>query len=95
MAHALVLGPVLLAALGSLAAAPEPVFAVFPTQNRVGDAPAGAAVDEALRRELGRLGRIADPGKTRDALRRLRLRNGERAATATCGSGSDSEPATS
>ncbi len=85
MAHALVLGPVLLAIVGHVApaAAPEPVFAVFPTQNRVGDAPAGAAVDEALRRELGRLGRIVDPGKTRDALRRLRLRNGERAATTT------------
>jgi TolB-like protein len=85
VAHRIVLGPVLVAALASRApaAAAEPVFAVFPTQNRVGDVPAGAAVDEALRRELGRLGRLVDPGKTRDALRHLRLRNGERTPTTT------------
>jgi hypothetical protein len=85
VAHALVLGPVLLAALGQAApaAAPERVFAVFPTQNREGDVAAGAAVDEALRQELGRLGPIVDTARTRDALRRLRLRNGERAPTTT------------
>jgi hypothetical protein len=49
-------------------------------QNRVGDSAAAAAVDEALRGELGRLGRLVGPDETRDALRRLRIRNGDRAA---------------
>jgi len=75
---ALVLGPLLLAALGPQApAAPGGVLAVFPTQNRVGDLAAAAAVDEALRRELGRFGRLVGAEDTRDALRRLRLRNSE------------------
>ena len=84
MASTLVLGQLLLAALGplALAASPGAVLAVFPTQNRVGDLEAAAAVDDALRRELGRFGRLVGPEDTRDALRRLRLRNGERAPTA-------------
>jgi TolB-like protein len=77
-----VLGHVLLAALLPLAPASpaEGVFAVFPVQNRVGDREAGGAVDGALRLELGRLGPLVGPDETRDALRRLRLRNGEHAA---------------
>ena len=53
-------------------------IALFPVQDRPGDAAAAAAVDAALRGELGRLGRLVDPGETRDALRRLRIRNGDR-----------------
>ena len=68
-----------LAAPGALAAE-GPAIALFPVQNRTGDAGAAAAVDEALRRELGRLGRLVGPAETRDALRRLRIRNGDRVA---------------
>jgi hypothetical protein len=55
-------------------------IALFPVQNRAGDAAAGAAVDASLRGDLGRLGRLVGPGETRDALRRLRIRNGDRVA---------------
>jgi hypothetical protein len=79
----------LLAVAGLLAAAERDVpgttqggrvIAVFPTQNRAGDTSAAGTVEEALRVELGRLGRLVGPGETRDALRRLRIRNGDRAA---------------
>jgi hypothetical protein len=65
---------------GGAASAEGRAIAVFPVQNRAGDSAAVAAVDEALRRELARLGRLVGPDETRDALRRLRVRNGDRAA---------------
>ena len=55
-------------------------IALFPVQNRAGDSAAALAVDEALRTELARLGRLVSPDETRGALRRLRIRNGDRAA---------------
>lgn len=82
---ALVLAPVLLATpstglgQGALAADGRSI-ALFPVQDRVGDSAAVAAIDLALRGELGRLGRLVGPGETRDALRRLRIRNGDRVA---------------
>jgi TolB-like protein len=53
-------------------------IALFPVQDRPGDGAAAAAVDTALRGELDGLGRLVDPDDTRDALRRLRIRNGDR-----------------
>jgi hypothetical protein len=71
-----------LGALGALGApaADERAIAVFPVQNRAGDSSAAAAVDEALRAELARRGPLVEPEETRDALRQLRIRNGDRAA---------------
>ncbi len=63
---------------GGTAAADARAVALFPVQDRAGDPAAAAAVGEALRSELGRLGRLVGPGETRDALRRLRIRNGDR-----------------
>jgi TolB-like protein len=85
LTSALVLAHVLLAtpsaALGGgTLAADGRAIALFPVQNRAGDSAAAAAVDESLRSELGRLGRLVGPGETRDALRRLRIRNGDRVA---------------
>lgn len=80
---ALILGHLALALAASAAAAdaPEsPVIAVFPAQNRAGDSPAALAVDRALHMELSRHARVIDPESTRSALRRLRIRNGDRAA---------------
>jgi hypothetical protein len=82
---ALVIAPVLLAAPSAVLGAGAPVadaraIALFPVQDRAGDSAAAAAVGEALRSELGRLGRLVGPGETRDALRRLRIRNGDRVA---------------
>ena len=79
------LAPVLLAAPstglgGRTLAADGRSIALFPVQDRVGDSAAAAAIDLALRGELGRLGRLVGPGETRDALRRLRIRNGDRVA---------------
>jgi len=68
------------AALGGTPATAGRAIALFPVQDRAGDSAAAAAVDEALRSELGRLGRLVGPSETRDALRRLRIRNGDRVA---------------
>ena len=62
------------------AAADGRAIALFPVQDRPGDPAAAAAIDEALRGEMGRLGRLVGPVETRDALRRLRIRNGDRVA---------------
>lgn len=56
------------------------VIGFLALQDRTGDAAGAAAVGEALRAELGRRGRLVDPDETRDALRRLRIRNGDRVA---------------
>lgn len=75
------LGLALPLACATAARASEPLaVAVFPPQDRVGDAPAAAAFEQALRFELRRFGRLADSETTRDALRSLRLRNGDDAA---------------
>jgi hypothetical protein len=68
------------AAGGAAFAADLRAIALLPVQDRPGDPGAAAAVDAALRGELGRLGRLVGPGETRDALRRLRIRNGDRVA---------------
>jgi hypothetical protein len=65
---------------GGTPAAAGRAIALFPVQDRAGDSGAAAAVDEALRSELSRHGRLVGPGETRDALRRLRIRNGDRVA---------------
>jgi len=57
-------------------------IALFPTQNRAGDAAGTAALDQALRFELSRFGRLVASGTTRDAVRRFRLRQGDRATPA-------------
>jgi TolB-like protein len=82
---ALVLAPAIVAApsaalRGGALAAEERAIALFPVQDRAGDSEGAAAVEEALRSELGRVGRLVGPTETRDALRRLRIRNGDRAA---------------
>lgn len=77
LTHVLLAAPS--AALRGAAPADGRAIALFPVQNRTGDAAAAAAVETSLRGELGRLGRLVGPGETRDALRRLRMRNGDRA----------------
>lgn len=75
----------LLAALPPGAARPgsgESVIAAFAVQDRSGDSGAAAVLDEALRLELGERGRLVGREETRDAQRRLRLRNGDRAPAA-------------
>ena len=57
-------------------------IAVFPIQNRAGDSAATRVLDRALWLELNQWGRVIEPQTTRDSLRRLRLRNGDRAAPA-------------
>jgi hypothetical protein len=77
----LLVAPLAAAGAGAPGQAPsDRVVALFPTQNRAGDASATAAVDEALRRELSRLGGVVGEEETRNALRRRRIRNGDRAA---------------
>lgn len=79
--RAILAGQMILAAAAGPAAAGDPrAIAVFPAQNRTGDAAAAVVVDEALRAELAGRGRLVGPDETRDALRRLRIRNGDRAA---------------
>jgi len=80
---ALIFGPLLVFAFGLAPVGAEgTAIALFPTQNRAGDSAAVAVVDQTLRDELSRLGRLIGPEQTRDALRRLRIRNGDRAAPA-------------
>lgn len=57
----------------------EPTVVLLPVQNRVGDRAAAEAVESTLRLELDEWGRVLAPQPTRDALRRLRIRNGDRA----------------
>lgn len=57
-------------------------IALFPPQNRAGDSAASTIVGQALFAELSERGRMVGPKITRDALRRLRVRNGDRAAPA-------------
>jgi TolB-like protein len=57
-------------------------IALFPPQNRAGDSAAASVLEQALRAELGQFGRIVDPEASRNALRRVRVRNGDRAAPA-------------
>jgi hypothetical protein len=80
--------PALLVAAGALLVAggparglsePRPVATVLPIQNRAGDQGVGAAVEQALRKELSRHAELVDPGRTRAALRRLRIRDGDAA----------------
>jgi TolB-like protein len=79
LVHLLVplLGPLFLA--GSAGAI---VIALFPIQNSAGDSAAAATADQILRFELSNYGSLVGPERTRDALRRLRLRNGDHAAPA-------------
>jgi hypothetical protein len=82
---ALIYGHALLAVLafaGGAGAAETPAIALFPPQNRAGDSAASFLLDQTLRAELGQRGRMIGPEPTRNALRRLRVRNGDRAAPA-------------
>jgi TolB-like protein len=79
----LILGFTFLAALGPLiggARIEGAGIALFPTQNRAGDSPAAAALDRTLRFELSNYGHMIGPERTRDALRQLRIRNGDLAS---------------
>ena len=58
-----------------MSSAGQTAIAVLPPQDRVGSGPAVEAMSRTLDAELGRYGRVLAPGPTRDALRRLRLRN--------------------
>ena len=69
----------LAAGTGLRAEGRELSIAVLGIQDRAGDAAAVAVVDRTLRSELGGLGRVLDARATRDAQRRLRLRNVDRA----------------
>jgi len=63
---------------GAQAAAPAGevrAVALLPVQDRAGDQRAALAVEHALRRELALSTRVLDAEGTRDALRRLRMRN--------------------
>jgi TolB-like protein len=76
------LTPLVVALLGPVPAgadAAEPTTVLLPIQNRAGDQAAAQAVERTLRLALGVRGRLVDPEPTRDALRRLRIRNGDRA----------------
>ena len=79
LAHVLVAAPSAVLG-GDTLVADGRAIALFPVQDRAGDSAAVAVVDEALRSELGRRGRLVGPSETRDALRRLRIRNGDRVA---------------
>jgi TolB-like protein len=72
----------LLASAETPAATDGTVIALFPAQNRAGDSSAARALDRALWLELNQWGQMVEPGPTRDVLRRLRVRNGDRAAPA-------------
>jgi TolB-like protein len=67
---------------GEASAAAERTIALLSPQDRVGDALAVSALDQTLRFELSRLGRLVGPEPTRNARRRLRLRNADSAAPA-------------
>lgn len=58
------------------------VIALFGVQNAAGDTEAANTVDQSLRFELTKYGSLVGPERTRDALRRLRIRSGDRAAPA-------------
>jgi len=80
---ALILAGLLLAVRGFAAEAPGDLsIALFPPQNRAGDSAASEVVGRTLFAELGQRGRMVGPKETRNALRRLRVRNGDRAAPA-------------
>jgi TolB-like protein len=70
----------LVASLVGVAPAPAEVIAMLPVQNRAGDRPATSAVTVALRSELESRGEVVTESTTRDALRRLRVRNGDAAS---------------
>lgn len=57
-------------------------IALLAVQNAAGDLEAASAIDQTLRFELSRFGSLLGPERTRDALRRLRIRSGDRAAPA-------------
>ena len=83
--RALILAGLLFAAQGSILGADSPeglTIALFPPQNRAGDSAATYIVGHALFAELSQHGRLIGPDETRNALRRLRVRNGDRAAPA-------------
>lgn len=65
--------------LGASAPASARTIALLVVQNPAGDGPAARAVTEALLEELPRHGELADAAATRNALRRLRIRNGDAA----------------
>jgi TolB-like protein len=58
------------------------VIALFSVQNAAGDSGAASAADQILQFELSKYGSLVGPERTRDALRRLRIRSGDRAAPA-------------
>jgi TolB-like protein len=60
----------------------DPAIALFPPQNRAGDSAAASVLEQTLRAELGQIGSMIGPEATRNALRRVRVRNGDRAAPA-------------
>lgn len=66
--------------LGSGADASE--IALFTVQNAAGDSAAVSTVDLTLRFELSKYGSLVSPDKTRDTLRRLRIRAGDHAPPA-------------
>jgi hypothetical protein len=70
---------VLLAAGPGRAETGAPTLALFPAQNPAGNSTAAAALERALWLEVSQWGRPVEPRDTRDALRRLRLRNGDQA----------------
>jgi len=80
-----IIGHIALAVLAASLAGAEtatPCIALFPTQNRAGDSAAAEGLDRALWLELSQWGQVIEAGATRDALRRLRLRNGDHADAA-------------
>lgn len=81
----LILGHLLVPLLGFLClegSAGARVIALFPIQNPAGDSEAASTADRSLRFELSNYGLLVGPERTRDALRRLRIRSGDHAAPA-------------
>lgn len=67
----------LVALMAGATAASGSVVLLYPVQDRTGDSRAAAALSAALYDQLYALGELVDAGRTRDSLRRLRLRNGD------------------
>jgi len=65
-------------ALLPVRAAPDrPVAVILPLRDRAGDRHAGFAIDNALGSRMRTHVELVDPGRSRRALRRLRMRNGD------------------
>ena len=81
----LILACIAVAVLGPLAVegrAAANVIALLHVQNAAGDSEATSTLDRTLRFELSRFGSLAGPERTRDALRRLRIRSADQAVPA-------------